>query len=497
MNTYTNALSARAALVRQGEAEWLLPISGRKPVRLIANDTILAAFDDKVFEQAVNTAEAPGVEQVIVNPDGHAGYGCPVGSVVITDGYVYPGPVGPDICCSMSYLQMDLDDAAIADKATRRALIKAICERIPTGMGNGNATKARRFDIRDLECIPSLGAIKPLLERLGLPAHWRDSLEQIQSGGEDSQARIERVDYHRKHNPRFLAKLTQIGSYGGGNHFGEAQSVSITPGMEDIAAHFGVLGGKVGFLSHCGSRGFGFQLAASHFKGLEAHFRQWGIPLPGGEKELVYAPVDSPEGQAYLLDMYLGANFATVNHLLINAYVLEAFQEVIPGVKGDLVYHVSHNIGREEVVEGKVRWVFRKGATRAFPAGHHDLKDTRFYGTGHPIVLPGNPTSGSYVMVGAEGAYKTAYSINHGAGRAMGRNHAKRTLVQKDVDAGMLAADILYNGRSYPIDESPAAYKDFEQVTKSIEQAGLAKTVAKLSARFVIKDNDQSAEGAA
>lgn len=494
MKTYTDSSAARAALVRQGPAEHILPVDGRKPVRLIANDAILAGFDAKVFEQAVNTAEAPGVEQVIVGPDGHAGYGCPVGSVVVTDGYVYPGPVGPDICCSMSYLQTNVPDSEIADKATRRALLNAIGERIPTGMGNGNARKARDIPWETLRDVPVLGAHPMLLESLGIPVEWANRLECRHYGG-TATALQNRFDAFE---PRLKEKLKQIGSLGGGNHFSECQAAAVAPGMEGLASQWGIHSGQVGFLTHCGSRGFGFQLAARHFKGLEAHFARWGIPLPGGEKELVYAPVDSPEGQAYIADMHLGANFATVNHLLINAYIAEAFAEVLgEQVKAHLVYHVSHNIGREEIVGGNKRWVFRKGATRAFPGGHHDLKDTPYAVSGHPILLPGNPAAGSRIMVGSAGAAKTAFSVNHGAGRAMGRNQAKRTLVQKDVDAQMLQADILFNGRSYPLDEAPGAYKDFNEVCASVEEADLAKTVATLKARFVIKDNDQSAEGAA
>jgi tRNA-splicing ligase RtcB (3'-phosphate/5'-hydroxy nucleic acid ligase) len=493
MQTYPTVFSARQSVVRQGNAQWLLPIAGRQPVKLVANDAIFAGFDDKVFEQAVNTAEAPGVERVIVGPDGHAGYGCPVGSVVITDGMIYPGPVGPDICCSMSYLQTNIPDDAIADKVTRRALLNAIGERIPTGMGSRQGGKARKVSNDVLWDIPVYGASQGTLDRLGIPTHWGERLEAAQTGSIAALA-----DRLMGHDARIKSKLEQIGSLGGGNHFAECQTAIVAPGMESLAAEWGIHSGQVGFLTHCGSRGFGFQLAARHFKGLEAHFSRWGIPLPGGERELVHAPVDSPEGQAYLLDMYLGANFAVVNHLLINAYIAEAFTEVLgPQVRAELVYHVSHNIGREEIVDGRKRWVFRKGATRAFPAGHHDLKATPFADTGHPILLPGNPEAGSYVMVGQAAGAATAYSINHGAGRAMGRNHAKRTLNQATVDAGMLAADILYNGRSYPIDEAPAAYKDFAQVTASIEEAGLAKVVAKLRARFVVKDGDQSAEGAA
>lgn len=500
MKSYPSIAAARSALVSKGRATHLLPVEGRKPVILIANEAILNGFDDKVFEQAVNGAEAPGVDQVIVGPDGHAGYGVPVGSIVVSRDNIYPGPVGPDICCSMSYLQTNVPDDQIADKTVRRALIDAILARIPTGATSRLAPKARQIKESTLRNVPVFGASSVvLLEALGIPTSWRERLEvshhrPFSDYGDGARALSERL---ATHDSRILSKLTQIGSYGGGNHFGEAQASVVTPGMEHIASVFGIQSGNVGFLSHCGSRGFGFQLAASHFKGLAAHFARWGIPLPAGEKELVYAPIDSPEGQDYIADMCLGANFATVNHLLINSYVLEAFQEVLPGTKGDLVYHISHNIGQEEVVDGVKSWVFRKGATRAFGPGHHALRGTRYQDTGHPILLPGNPESGSRIMVGSANAALTAHSINHGAGRAMGRNAAKRALDQKTVDAGLAAADIMFNGRQYPIDEAPAAYKDFNQVCASVEEADLAKTVATLRARFVIKDNDQSAEGAA
>ena len=218
------------------------------------------------------------------------------------------------------------------------------------------------------------------------------------------------------------------------------------------------------FLSHCGSRGLGYNLASGQFRTLQQKFETWSIPLPGGDRELVYAPLGTPEADDYLDDMALGGNFATVNHLLINALVLEAFQEVIPGVTGQLVYFISHNIARKEVVDNRLAWVHRKGATRAFPAGHHALKDTPFADTGHPILLPGNPQAGSVVMVADEGAVKSCYSVNHGAGRQMGRKEAIRQLDQKTIDNQFDADDILTNCRQYPKDEAPAAYKDFDEV---------------------------------
>jgi tRNA-splicing ligase RtcB len=161
------------------------------------------------------------------------------------------------------------------------------------------------------------------------------------------------------------------------------------------------------------------------------------------------------------------------------------------------VYFISHNIARREIVGNQECWVHRKGATRAFPAKHFALKDTPYYETGHPILLPGNPTAGSCVMVADEGADKSCYSVNHGAGRAKGRKAAIRELDQKTVDDEFTAHDILTNCRVYPKDEAPAAYKDFDEVLNSVKQAGLASEVARLRARFVIKDSDDSLKGAA
>ena len=251
---------------------------------------------------------------------------------------------------------------------------------------------------------------------------------------------------------------------------------------------FGLIDGRVAFLSHCGSRGLGHWLASGQFRALQEKFAAWSIPLPGDDRQLVYAPLGTPEADDYLDDMALGANFATVNHLLINALVLEAFEEVVPGVKGHLVYFISHNIARKEIVDGKPAWVHRKGATRAFPAGHHALKDSVFESTGHPILLPGNPRAGSVVMAADPGAELSCYSVNHGAGRLLGRKRANRELDQATIDREFDEDDILTNCRRYPRDEAPAAYKDFEEVLRSVTGAGLASEVARLKARFVIKD---------
>jgi tRNA-splicing ligase RtcB len=336
---------------------------------------------------------------------------------------------------------------------------------------------------------------------LGIPAGWAERCEDSFHVGHDESsdslaARLEKV-LALGVVKNFDEKIAQLGSYGGGNHFGECASTQVYTDAraQRVAQVFGLKDRHVSFLSHCGSRGFGNVLATAQFQVLREKFSRWGIPFPAQDRELVYAPLGTPEANDYLDDLALGGNFATVNHMLINALVLEAFQEVFPGVRGELVYFISHNIARREVVDNSPAWVHRKGATRAFPAGHSALVGTPFADTGHPILLPGNPREGSVVMVADEGAQVSCFSVNHGAGRAMGRKAAIRTLDQRSVDDELLAHDILSNCRQYPLDEAPDAYKNFAEVLRSVQRAGLASPVAALKARFVVKDGDTAPNG--
>jgi tRNA-splicing ligase RtcB len=487
------------------EAIGVLPVSDPKikPITVIGTEAIRNGFDEKCLHQAINSRLAPGVSNLVLNPDAHAGYGAPVGCVLSSPTHIYPGPVGVDIKCSMSLLQLDLPESELVSREARRAVITALQLRLPTGPGKGQRSvkKARFVEYSVGKRLAAEGASEWVCAQLGIPYSWTTACEDAFHLGHNGTIDGLRVRYEmheRRKGADFLhAKLQQLGSYGGGNHFGEANSVQIDGAHAEIAEHFGLAHGRIAFLSHCGSRGFGYYLAQQQFKTLQQHFIERNIPLPGGDRELVYAPLGSPEANDYLDDLALGANFATLNHLLINALVLDAFQEIFPGVRGELVYFISHNIARLEPGDDGMEWVHRKGATRAFPAGHPALRGGRYESTGHPILLPGNPIAGSVVMVAAPGAQKSCYSVNHGAGRAMSRSRAARELSQREVDDTMLASDILSNCRQYPIDEAPAAYKDFGEVLRSVEKADLAKTVARLSARFVIKDGDSSNGGAA
>ncbi len=488
-------------IIPTGEATAILPTqnSATKPITVIGTEPIRSTFDDSCLQQAINSRLAPGVTELVLNPDAHSGYGAPVGCVMVSPTHIYPGPVGVDIKCSMSLLQLDLPADQIIDRPVRRAIINAICERTPTGAGRGqrHAAKSRHVDEVLGRQVLVEGATAAVCQQLGIPADWADRCEDASHLGHDSTAdalavRLEQHLHHGFFRNKFADNINQLGSYGGGNHFGECEVVHIENNerAKATAEVFGLKDQHVAFLSHCGSRGIGHHLATGQFRALQAKFERWNIPLPGRDRELVYAPLGTAEADTYLDDMALGANFATVNHLLINALVLEAFQEVIPGVSGQLVYFISHNIARQEVVNNQVAWVHRKGATRAFPADHHALKGTRYEKTGHPILLPGNPQAGSAVMVADAGAAISCFSVNHGAGRALGRKRAIRELDQKSIDQSFDDLDILTNCRMYPKDEAPAAYKDFDEVLRSVKSAGLATEIARLKARFVIKDGD-------
>jgi tRNA-splicing ligase RtcB len=488
-------------LIPTGDATAILPTGGKtKPVTVIGTEAIRGTFDELCLQQAVNSRLAPGVSGLVLNPDGHCGYGAPVGCVLVSPTHVYPGPVGVDIKCSMSLLQFDLPADQIDDRKTRRALISAVCERIPTGPGRGqrNVKNGRKVSKELGRQLLIEGASESVCTQLGIPPNWASRCEDSRHLGHDdtTDALGERLEHHLRTETirNFDLKISQLGSYGGGNHFGECEVVQVEDNdrARQAAEVFGLADDKVAFLSHCGSRGVGHNLAMNQFRSLQHKFNRWDIPLPGDDKELVYAPLGTPEADAYLDDMALGANFATLNHLLINALVLEAFASVFPGVRGELVYFISHNIARKEIVDNAPAWVHRKGATRAFPAGHHALKGTPYEKTGHPILLPGNPQAGSSVMVADAGAEASCYSVNHGAGRVLGRKAAIRQLDQAQIDQSFDEHDILTNCRQYPKDEAPAAYKDFDEVLRSVKSAGLASEVARLKARFVIKDGDKA-----
>lgn len=430
-------------------------LAGEVPIDVFANEAILRTFDEAVFRQARNTAAIPGVESLVLMPDAHSGYGAPIGAVVATKNTLIPMVAGYDISCGMSFLQTNLQVEQLADWRVRRGIMQALERRIALGREKAitRMTKER------FERIVREGAAS-------YPPEIRDRLERVsfESSGELSGRARQRG-------------LETAGSVGSGNHFVEIQAVSVHD--TDLGKVFGIENG-VGVMLHTGSRGLGHQVASEFLAELQMEGRQ----LPD-DRELVFMPADSDPGRRYLDAMGAAANVAIVNRMLILTQVAEVLEEAL-GASTHVVYDISHNLIQQEELDGVLHWIHRKGATRAFPAGHRG-QPARWQATGHPIITPGSMGTASHIQVAGAGARASLFSINHGAGRVLSRRAATRGLKQADADRWLAQRDILVNTRHVPLDESAAAYKDIDQVIDSIAGAGLARVVASCRPMAVIK----------
>ena len=307
--------STKPHIVSTGAAEGIIAVEGRTPITVIGTNAIRAGLDSRCLQQAVNSRMAPGVTDFVLNPDGHAGYGAPVGCVMVSPDHIYPGPVGVDIKCSMSLLQLNVPADAVNDRDVRRALITAIVDRIPTGAGRGQRSvrKSRKVGHDVGVMTVTQGASAEVCAAIGIPAQWASRCEDSFHVGHDGTAdalrlRLDRL-LHANAIGNFDEKIRQLGSYGGGNHFGECEVVQVSDSDSSRATAnaFGLKDGHVAFLSHCGSRGLGHNLAAGQFRSLQQHFTTWSIPLPGNDRELVYAPLGTAHADAYLDDLALAA----------------------------------------------------------------------------------------------------------------------------------------------------------------------------------------------
>lgn len=461
--------------IQKGDAHFqILPeLTGNKNVEVFATAPILENFSDKTIKQTSNTANIAGVHKINLNADAHEGYGCPIGSVVATNSIIMLGPIGYDISCSMSYIQTDIPEGELTAKNSRRKVIDALCNYVPHGTGSKRAPKQINIDNNKYLQVLEKGASDvELMKSLGINPQWVDRLERKSLPA----------------NPELLSQKVlgrgegQLGSLGSGNHFLEGEKVDIID--SNLAKAWGITQ-HLGMLTHCGSRGLGHQIATEYFEKLWKYFKDKDIQIP--DRELVYAEYNSALGEKYLLSMGCAANFAIVNHLVINNAIHSALEDVFGTVQVNFVYHISHNLVQKEIVGNKEYFIHRKGATRAFPAGHPSLEKTPYYDTGHPVILPGSSIAGSSIMVGLDGNDKNFHSTPHGCGRSMGRKEAKRRLKQDYVNKAMDDADVLFNKRNYPIDEFGEAYKNYDEVIRSVTLSGLAKEVVRLKPLFVIK----------
>lgn len=469
---------------------WELPASYkpgmRVPGRIYATSKMLEHIvADQCLEQVANVAFLPGIQKYsLAMPDIHWGYGFPIGGVAATDphegGVISPGGVGYDINCGVRLMRTNLKHEDLAPKI--RDLVAQLFRDIPCGLGRGSDLKLSYDDER--RCVHQ-GAHWAVEHGFGEP----DDLDFIEERGQLADAEPSNI------TTRALERgKGQLGSLGSGNHFLEVQVVDETFD-EQAADVMGLFSGQVTVMIHCGSRGFGYQVCDDYLKVLRNAPQKYGISLP--DRQLVSAPVHSPEGEEYLSSMRCAANYAFANRQVLMAKAERAFLHALRisprELRMELVYDVPHNIAKLErhKVNGgeKLVCVHRKGATRAFPP-HHPFLPDRYKPIGQPVLVPGDMGRYSFVLVGTEGAMEQTWgTVCHGAGRMMSRARAKKEHSFQDLQNEMAKRGVVMmaQGRGTALEEAPWAYKDVENVVDVCHNAGIARKVARLRPIGVVK----------
>jgi len=474
---------------RVGRFIWELPKKARQdmrvPARLFADAELLdAAFRDRTVKQLTDVATLPGVvKYVMAMPDFHQGYGFPIGGVAAmdaSDGVISPGGVGYDINCGVRLLGTRIEQGEIAPHIEN--LTAALYRACPSGVGGKGRMRVSEKELNRLVTKGAGWALGRGLAQEGDLAHTEE-------GGCLPGADPGQVSARAKERAR-----PQVGSLGAGNHFLEVDVVDEVYDPE-VAQVLGLQENRVVVQVHCGSRGFGHQICDDYVRRLQKAVHKYELQLP--DRELVCAPVDSPEGRAYYGAMACAVNYAFVNRQVLAMGVREAFEQVLAGKVRDFhlfqVYDVAHNIAKfeEHEVDGrKMRLcVHRKGATRAFGPGLAQVpRDYRQ--VGQPVLVPGSMGTASYVLVGTQRAMELSFgSTCHGAGRVMSRTKARKSIWGAELKRELEERGIVVRAGSNKglAEEAPAAYKDVSRVVEVVHGAGLARKVARLRPLSVIK----------
>ncbi len=468
---------------------WELPISTRSdmrvPVWIFADDELLEdALGDESVNQAVNVASLPGlVGRVVVMPDVHQGYGMPIGGVMasrLPDGIVSPGAIGYDINCGVRVLASSLDYDEIEPQLSD--LASALYRNCPSGVGEKGSVPLTVAELERLCREGSAWALKNGYAR-------QEDLERTEEGGRLDGADPSKVSARAKERGK-----GQVGTLGAGNHFIEVDVVDQVFDAEAADA-MGLAEGGIAVQIHCGSRGFGHQICTDYVRDFQGAVRRYNIHLP--DRELVCAPLESPEGRDYLGAMKSAANYAFANRQVLAHHIRRSFEEALAGKVRDhdlhQVYDIAHNMGKVEThaVNGeKVKvCVHRKGATRAFGPGFEGLPP-EYRPLGQPVLVPGSMGTASWILTGTEGSMALTFgSTCHGAGRVMSRSKAKREIRGDRLREKLESDGIRVRAGSMPglAEEAPQAYKDVDRVVEVVSKAGIARKVARLRPVAVVK----------
>ena len=476
-------MAVPAEIKKISDTVWELPVTFREgmrvPARIYATEKLLNDMDETVFEQAANVAKLPGIlKYSYCMPDGHWGYGFPIGGVAAMDaetGVISPGGIGFDINCGMRLVATNLTHDQIRSHVTE--LVDRLFQQIPCGVGGKGFVKISKNEFRH---VVEQGAPWCVAQGYG----WQEDLERTEEGGCMAGADVSKVSEHA-----IERGFHQLGTLGSGNHYLEIQVAKPENIFDkELAAQFGITKpDQIVVMFHCGSRGFGHQVATDYLQiFLKVMKNKYGLDVR--DRELACAPFHSPEGQDYFKAMKCAVNMAFANRQVILHRIREVFAEVLGKTPQELgmrqIYDVAHNIAKleEHVIDGKKREVLvhRKGATRAFGPGMEGIPSI-YRETGQPVIIGGSMETGSYLLAGVEGSKETFYSTAHGSGRTMSRRKAREMFQGRELQEDMRKRGIYVHTASYAglAEEAGSAYKNIDDVTTATEMAGISKRVVR------------------
>jgi tRNA-splicing ligase RtcB len=464
---------------------WELPISYKEgmrvPARIYGTEKLLQDMDDAVFEQITNVATLPGITKyALCMPDGHYGYGFPIGGVAAMDadeGVISPGGIGFDINCGMRLVTTNLTYDEV--KPHLKELVDRLYARVPAGVGSTGFLKISRSEFRRV---------------VAQGARW---CIQNGYGWEEDLGRTEELGCIAGADPAMISEKAidrgfhQIGTLGSGNHYLEIQVARRENILDEgLARVFGItIPDQVVVMFHCGSRGFGHQAATDYLQiFLKVMESKYGIKIL--DRELACAPFDSPEGRNYFAAMKCGINMSFANRQVITHRIREVFSDLFgrsaEKLEMHMVYDVAHNTAKLErhLVDGQVKnlLVHRKGATRAFGPEMEGIPE-RYRKVGQPIIIGGSMETGSYLLAGTPGGDQTFYSTAHGSGRTMSRTKARKLWRGEKLQREMEGRGIYVRTASWAglAEEAGGAYKDIDEVIEATEQAGISKRVVRFT----------------
>lgn len=438
--------------------------------------------DWNALDQVINVASLPGIVKASLGlPDIHPGYGFPIGGVAAfdpEDGVAVAGGVGFDINCGVRLMGTPLSIEEV--EKSREEIAGSLFETVPAGLGSEGEID---LSVEEINHVLQEGGRFSVDRGYGLES----DLEFVEEGGRIDGANPEDVSRRAKQR-----QFKQIGTLGSGNHYLEVQKVDKIYDS-DAAKAYGISEGQVVISIHTGSRALGHQIGQDYLEKLEDASEKYGLPIE--EKELVSAPIDSPEGRQYMSAVRCGINCAFANRQAISGLTRRALKGAI-GLDPKSVrtiYEVGHNTAKFETheVDGEKKelLVHRKGSTRAFGPGREELPP-RYREVGGPLLVGGTMGTSSYVLRGSREAMKRTFGSGvHGAGRAMSRKKAKSKFWGEDVEERLNNMGITVKTHSYPglAEEAPGAYKDVENVVNTAHRSGLTPKVAKLKPLIVVK----------